>query len=173
MITVLGAIGFIGSHLVSKLREKSIQTFVQTRNEALNTRELGIVFYCIGLTADFRLRPFDTVEAHIGKLTSLLQTCRYESLVYLSSTRVYQSLSDLATEDKTIFVNTQNNNDLYNISKLMGESIALAANSRNKVIRLSNVYGHDLNSKNFLPSIVRAASVTNKISLEPSLVPEK
>ncbi len=51
--------------------------------------DLGHAFYCIGLTADFRSRPFETIEAHCGLLKEVLSGSRFSSFVYLSSTRVY------------------------------------------------------------------------------------
>jgi len=33
----------------------------------------GHVIYCIGLTADFRQKPFETIEAHVSKLAEVAQ----------------------------------------------------------------------------------------------------
>jgi uncharacterized protein YbjT (DUF2867 family) len=68
--TVLGAGGFIGGRLVEHLRGLGHEVDAPPRRPAeayvdgLGGRQLGHVVYCIGLTADFRTRPYETVEAH-------------------------------------------------------------------------------------------------------------
>ncbi|MES2850099.1 MAG: hypothetical protein V4685_13660, partial [Bacteroidota bacterium] len=89
MITVLGASGFIGSSIMKKLKEQNTQYFAPERNEVITNRDLGDVIYCIGLTADFRTKPFETVDAHVCKLKQVLNECTFNSLTYLSSSRVY------------------------------------------------------------------------------------
>ena len=125
---------------------------------AIYDRPLGHVIYAIGLTADFRQRPFDTVQAHVNVLAELLQHGNFESLLYLSSTRVYGRAVS-SREDIPLPVLTQDASDLYNLSKLMGESLCLQdARASIRVVRLSNVVGgKDTNSPNFLPSLVRGA----------------
>jgi len=154
--TVFGASGFIGRHLAATLREDGVQVFAPGRNEEWGDRDLGVVFYCIGLTADFRRRPFDTVTAHVGKLQSVLESSRFERLVYLSSTRVYGSAGS-TRESEALTVAPEDPSDLYNLSKLMGESLVLNAGRPGIVARLSNVIGHDYESENFVPSLVRDA----------------
>src|SRR5262245_16564069 len=102
--TVLGATGFIGSHLAAELRRRGHSPFTPGRSADLSGADLGIVFYCIGLTADFRSRPLETVMAHVCKLREVLQNCCFELLVYLSSTRVYGK-SSVAVEDEPLVVN--------------------------------------------------------------------
>jgi len=76
--TVLGGQGFIGRHLTRYLRGLGYEVWVPDR-EALDDylkmpeTTLGEVFYCIGLTADFRARPFDTVRAHVSLLADVLE----------------------------------------------------------------------------------------------------
>src|SRR5688572_26915815 len=100
MITVLGASGFIGSRLVSHRAATGAGFQAVVRMEALSTRPLVPVIYCIGLTADFRSRPLNTVEAHVCKLLEVLRKCEFESLLYLSSTRLYTP-GDGSTEEET------------------------------------------------------------------------
>ena len=47
------------------------------------------MIYAIGVTADFRTRPFETMEAHVSVLCEILRDARLDSLTYLSSTRLY------------------------------------------------------------------------------------
>lgn len=139
--TVLGGQGYIGRHLVAHLKCRGQSYWAPGRgNPAVFERELGTVFYCAGITADFRARPFETVEAHVGLLSKLLETARFDRLIYLSSTRVYLGAAD-THEDQQLVVRPQDADDLYKLSKLMGESLALHSGRDCKVVRLSNVVG--------------------------------
>ena len=169
--TVLGADGFIGRHLVRRLQADGVAVRACGRaelaNEGLLETELGHVVYCIGLTADFRERPFDTVDAHVGVLAPLLQRARFDSLIYLSSTRVYAH-SAAAHEDSPLTVRPGDPGDLYNLSKLAGESLCVASGRPTRVVRLSNVYGDDLDSENFISEILRQAAREQKVLLRSS-----
>jgi len=65
-VTVLGGSGFIGSHVARHLRRLGVACDTPARDdESIFSRPLGHVIYAIGLTADFRARPLETVEAHV------------------------------------------------------------------------------------------------------------
>jgi nucleoside-diphosphate-sugar epimerase len=168
LVTVLGASGFIGARLSQRLNELGYECFCPTRGEDIANRALGDVIYCIGLTADFRTRPYDTIEAHVSELSRVLQRNNFDSLLYLSSARVYGSGSE-TVENAEVKVRPADPDHLYNISKLMGESLCLAASSRTRVVRLSNVYGGDVSSENFLTSIIKEALNTGRIRFQTSL----
>jgi nucleoside-diphosphate-sugar epimerase len=173
MFTVLGASGFIGSHLVRWLEAQSTPYRAPSRDENLMGEPLGHVIYCIGLTADFRERPFDTVRAHVSRLLDILEQAEFDSLLYLSTTRVYAGLSD-STEDSSLQVNPGQSDDLYNISKIMGESLSLSApRPQVRVVRLSNVYGPDFLSHNFLTSVIKEAVEHKRVRLRTSMASEK
>jgi nucleoside-diphosphate-sugar epimerase len=125
------------------------------------------------LTADFRTRPLETVEAHVCKLFDILSAARFDSLLYLSSTRLYGTQSGLAKEDSDFSVNPGNPNDLYNISKLMGEALLNSSDRCVRIARLSNVFGGDINSENFLSDIIKRAVQTGHVKLETSFESEK
>jgi nucleoside-diphosphate-sugar epimerase len=167
MITVLGASGFIGSHLTKRLAALGGEYQAIGRDDGLPAGPLGHVVYCIGLTADFRSRPFDTVEAHVCKLMEVLRDGGFESLLYLSSTRLYTG-ADSTSEETAIRISPLDASDLYNASKVMGESLVLNCGRRTRVVRISNVYGDDFNSGNFLSSIVRDAIINRKVVLQTS-----
>jgi nucleoside-diphosphate-sugar epimerase len=164
MITILGASGFIGSHLARKLAAGGAEYRAIGRNDRLRDENLGNVIYCIGATADFRRRPFYTVEAHVCALMEFIKRYQFESLLYLSSTRVYAD-DESSNEEKPLRVSPHIASDLFNISKAMGESIVLTSAHRACVARVSNVYGPDFDSDNFLPSIVRQALSGEKLVL--------
>jgi nucleoside-diphosphate-sugar epimerase len=172
-ITVLGASGFIGSTVVKRLRGTGVECFAPGRDEKLPGNKLGDVIYCVGLTADFRTLPYETVQAHVCHLLHVLRDCDFRSLVYLSSTRVYEEHAALAREEDVVQVSSSDRDDLYNISKVMGESLSLACGKRIHVVRLSNVYGNDFASHNFLSTIIRDAILTKKVILQSSLDSEK
>ena len=172
--TVLGAQGFVGQALSQWLRVRGHE--VHTPARQLSPAELsaslcGHVVYCIGLTADFRGRPWDTVDAHVGVLRQLLAEGNFASLTYLSSTRVYLGC-DVGREDAALTVRPEDPDQLYNLSKLMGESLCHAASRPEKpvrVVRLSNAIGGDVASDNFISVLLREALATGGIHLRTSL----
>ena len=173
MITVLGASGFIGHRLNERLGELNLERYAPARHEDLSGKQLGDVIYCIGLTADFRSRPFDTVEAHVCKLLEVLRNYEFDSLLYLSSTRLYGAGENSTAEENALRVAPLNPSDLYNISKAMGESIVLNCGRRTRVARISNVYGGDFTSDNFLSAIMREAITGGKIVMQTSAASAK
>lgn len=155
--TVFGASGFIGSALARRLADDGATVLTPPRGE-LPSGPLGHVIYAIGLTGDFRDRPFETVQAHVCVLNKMLEDLEFESFLYLSSTRLY-GCGETAREDQHFSVSPSNPSDLYNLSKLMGESLCLnSSKPKVRVARLSNVLGDDPLSPNFVPSIVRDAA---------------
>ncbi len=172
-ITVLGASGFIGSHLSKKLMETGSDVFTPDREAELSGKNLGHVIYCIGLTSDFRSRPLDTVTAHVSRLVELMRDSDFDSLVYLSSTRLHNNKSSVAREEDPIEVASLDPDHLYNISKLMGESLTLSAGKKACIARISHVYGGDFASQNFLSAVIKQAISEKKVTLFTSPESEK
>jgi nucleoside-diphosphate-sugar epimerase len=170
MITILGASGFIGSHIVKSLRASNIEHYAPQRNEVITQKQLGNIIYCIGLTADFREKPFETVEAHVSYLSEVLQSCNFDSLTYLSSARVYINCTDKEVDESTIIpVNLADSNELYNLTKLTGERLCMSSGKKTKIVRLSNVYGSNMNGENFFQQIVSSITSSKMLSLTTSL----
>ena len=172
--TVLGGNGFVGQALCRWLLERGHEVHTPARHLSLTELSAslrGHVVYCIGLTADFRSRPWDTVDAHVGALRHLLAEGNFASLTYLSSTRVYLG-ADAGHEDAALIVHPDAPDQLFNLSKLMGESLCHAAHRLGKpvrVVRLSNVVGRDLTSDNFLYALLREALADGTIHLKSSI----
>lgn len=160
--TVLGGRGFIGQGLVRHLESEGCEVWVPERDDSsIFEKPLGHVFYCIGLTADFRSRPFDTVRAHVSVLSEILEKSAFDSLLYLSSTRVYARSASTA-EDEALSVLSADPSDLYNISKLMGESLCLSSGRAGiRIARLSNVVGPAMGSDNLVGHLILEARAGN------------
>lgn len=168
MITVLGASGFIGSHLVRYFQENKIEHQAPARHERLAGRDLGHIIYCIGLTGDFRDRPFDAVEAHVSKLVETVRTATFESILYLSSIRLYGGSSGVARETDDLRFNPADFEDIYTLSKATGEAVVLALGPKGRVARISNVYGVE-QRESFLGTIIQEAIREGTITLRSSL----
>ncbi len=168
MITILGAEGFIGGHLAAELERRGSPYRAPGRDEDLEGSSLGDVVYSVGVTDDFRRRPLDTVAAHVAYLESLLRRCDVDSLVYLSSTRAYGN-ADAASEDDALRLDPADLSHLYDLSKALGESLALASVERALILRLANVYGLDRGSRTFLSSLLQDALGSGKVILRTSL----
>lgn len=173
--TVLGASGVIGSRLAQHLRTCGHSVFAPARgDESIFSSELGHVIYSIGITADFRSKPFETMAAHVGFLSDVLQYGNFISFTYLSSTRVYAK-ANLSVEESIIPISPLDPSDLYNISKIAGEALCLSQPRPSiRIARISNVVGgmDEADSKNFIPSIRREA-LAGKIIFNTALTSEK
>jgi nucleoside-diphosphate-sugar epimerase len=143
--TILGAHGFIGAALVAWLESEDhiVHAITRASLPALLAarRSCGHVIDCIGATNDFRSRPHDFAEAHVGIVSRGLSELLFDSFLLLSSTQVYSRAT--ATRESTVLpVSLEDSTDIYNATKLAGEALCLANAERDiRVARLSNVYG--------------------------------
>ncbi len=170
MITVLGASGFIGSHLTDYLQQNHDDFFTPEKgDETIFSKHLGDVVYAVGITSDFRERPLACADAHVCLLHHLIQEGNFDSLTYLSSTRVYGAGKN-TTENSALTVNPNRLDDIYNISKLMGESIVIHSGRPNmKVVRLSNVLGEKQNTDTFLGQLLDEGFKTGIVTFQTAL----
>lgn len=158
VFTVVGSRGFIGRKLVGALETAGHRVQALDRVPASSDRSLGHVVFAAGVTADFRRRPLDTMEAHVGALIDLLRGADFESLLYLSSTRVYEGLAE-GRENAGLLIDPADPLQLYNASKLAGEALCLALpNPAVRVVRLSNVVGAADRSETFLSALLQEAA---------------
>jgi len=152
--TVFGSTGFIGSHLAKYIKNSGFECFTPSRTDFKFSKHLGHVFYCIGLTSNFGSHPFETVQSHVCHLSHILQNAQFDSFLYLSSIIVYKN-SKTANENDYLTFNPLNNNELYSISKLMGESLCLStAHSEVRIARLSSVIGFNTRLRSLIDSLI-------------------
>ncbi|MEK9569491.1 MAG: SDR family oxidoreductase [Paracoccaceae bacterium] len=167
--TVIGVNGFIGKAIFTKLKDLGFAVFGYDRADCdtfdVVSQPIGHVIYAAGVTADFRSRPHDTMEAHVSSATSLLRNTRFESFLYLSSTRLYRNASS-TTERAKFLMDPNCPESIYDLSKLAGESLAIAdRRSSVRVARLSNVYGNADASDVFIASVLRDACRKGEVVL--------
>ena len=172
--TIIGSKGFIGKEFTSYLKEKGNECFTpEIREIDLNGMDLGHVIYSAGVP-NFMERPYDAVDAHVCKLKKILQNSNFESLTYFSGGRVYNKMKTTVNEEEDLLFNPRDKDDLYGISKIMGESLCIASeNPHVHIVRLTNVTGNAFTSPLFLPSIIRDAISKNKIKVFTSLSSKK
>ena len=172
--TIFGSTGFIGSNLAAEARAAGHDVCCPGRDDVVIDGDPGHVIYCIGVTADFRRRPYQTIDAHVMHLQKILQQSEFETFTYLSSTRVYQHcVGPVVTEEAGLNVRSQDSGDLYNISKLLGESLLQLHGDGVRIARLSNVVGNDITSDNFLFSVMRDACGPEKCTFSSRRIPQK
>lgn len=158
--TIIGGHGFVGSALARHLSVAGWDCRLPGRDTAwpLKDQPLGHVFYCAGLTGDYLQRAADTVEAHVSLLVRVLQSSSWDSLVYLSSTRLYDGLSaGVRAEESTLLpVAPQVPRHLFDLTKLTGESLChVLGQGRARVARLASVYDSPDDAQGFLPALLR------------------
>ncbi len=166
LFTVFGANGWLGGALVAALTAVGHRVQAVTRHQPPPaTGTLGHVLWAIGMTANFHGRPLATTEAHVCLPAATLAEGRWESFLYLSSTRLYAEATDTA-ETVPIAASPTRPSDLFTLSKLAGEALCLGVDHPAvRVVRLSNVFGPRTDRGTFLASIVDDAVRTGHVTL--------
>jgi nucleoside-diphosphate-sugar epimerase len=171
LATVIGAKGFVGARLADRLRADGWDLHLPLKGDTdLTHRELGVVFYCAGLTADYDARPFDTVEAHVSAFSRLVEAGRFERIVYLSSTRLYDGLPAAEVDEaQPLTFEVGDPRRIYDLSKALGENLALVrAGGRGRVARLANVFDWADGAPGFLSQWLQRARIDKAIALDSS-----
>jgi len=169
----MGGRGSIGSRLVTALRAAGHECLAPDRGDADTfRRDLGHVVYAIGVTADFRTRPYDAMRAHVSVLADVLEHSRFASLLYLSSARIYR-LAGRSAEDSPLAVDPADPESLYDASKIAGESLCLNhPNSAVRVARLSNVLSAS-EGPTFLSQLLQEARSKGEVLFRSALDSER
>jgi UDP-glucose 4-epimerase len=169
--TVIGAGGFVGRRLVSALTAQGETPWAPAKGDPdLLTRDLGVVYYCAGLTADYDARPFDTVEAHASLVSDIVQAGRFERLIYTSSTRLYDGLALSEVSEATpLSFDPTDPRRTYDLSKALGENLVMTrAGGRGAVARLANVFDWTHGAPGFLSEWLIRARTERTLSLDSS-----
>lgn len=164
--TILGGHGFIGQHLAAACQSSGRPVYCPERSELskLDGKNLGHVFYCLG-TDNWDKEPFGAVDAHVHYLRLILERSQFDSLTYLSSTRLYFG-AEAAREDARLVIDYQDAGRLYNATKIAGETLCLATKrAAVRVVRLSNVVGFAPRGIALIPGLIRAALSTGEMNL--------
>jgi nucleoside-diphosphate-sugar epimerase len=164
--SILGASGFVGGALASHLADAGHQVFRPERSElgTLSRLQLGHVIYGLGVE-DALNNPYDAYEAHVWHLANILRSCRFSSVTYLSSTRLYLG-SAFANEDADLQVSPTDVHAIYNVTKIAGEQLCFATkNPAVRVVRLSNIVGFAPNGTSLIPSLIKNAINERKMRL--------
>jgi nucleoside-diphosphate-sugar epimerase len=153
--TVFGSSGFIGRSVSEYLLKQGYEVITPKRDEIPpDNFNLGHVIFAIGANAGIPGNKIqDTIEANITALVDRISNSTFTSWLYLSSTRIY-GFSDIPSSEQDIIHMTPGSENIYGISKLLGESICLSLTNPNiRIARLSNVYGRNQSKYTFLGSI--------------------
>jgi nucleoside-diphosphate-sugar epimerase len=171
LATIVGATGFVGRRLEAALLARDWDVHTPAKGDySLLGREMGVVFYCAGYTADYDRRPFDTVEAHASLVSEMIRAGKFEQLIYLSSTRLYDGQAvEVAGEAAPLVLDPANPRSVYDLSKALGENLTLTrTEGRGAVARLANVFDWELESPGFLSEWLIRARMERDLHLDSS-----
>lgn len=173
-VVITGASGFLGKHLVSKLRQ----------NQEANIEIVGVSRQKIdGLlqVSDYKDTPRGDVLIHLAEensrsgaqnggddalknaseLIESLTKKQFSKIIYASSAVVYgdSSTNKHSITDELISA------DIYTKLKVAGEQ-AILTNSNSFVLRISNLYGDGMSPNNVTNTIIQQAKIDNNIEVE-------
>lgn len=171
--TIVGN-GFIGSHLYREVLKTGYDCDLISRgNWPPKGTNLEHVVFTSGMNSGFRKNALATAEAHVSYLVDFLGSYKFTSFLYLSSTRLYLK-SDSTNELSDVCINSNDPDDIFAATKLTAEMVLLSFTNPNITIaRLSNVYGVNDKSENFLTSLITQANRERKITIKNAKNSEK
>lgn len=169
--TVFGSTGFIGRALCTYLESLGYDVAKPGREDIENLQgDLGVVFYCIGLTGNFRDYPRETVDANVNQLSRILLASKFSSFVYLSSTRIYGTESAHGSIDESAPITLSPVADkTYDLSKLLGEALCQTISGPDVYIaRLANVFGPGMSTNTFLGAVLNSVASNGEVEIGES-----
>ena len=164
MYTIFGSTGFIGSEIIKNLKQKKIKVYKPKKNILKFSKNLGHVIYCVG-SDDWKDKPKKGYFSNLGHLQQIVHNNNFKSFIFLSTTRLYLNSNKTVSEKNNILVKPDNINYYYNILKAASESLLLSLNKNIIILRLSNVFGNNINSPLLLPTLIRNAIQKSKINI--------
>lgn len=164
MITIVGGTGFVGTHLTAELKRNNIEFILLAREPNIpKGQNLGQLVYCAGF-GGCEQAPFNVLHANTALLSDLLEHCKVERVIYLSSTRLY--LGNMSSSESCdLKVLSSDTRKLFNLTKMVAEELIIKSKVPHVILRPSNIYGDALESPLFLPSIVRDSLVKGEVKM--------
>jgi nucleoside-diphosphate-sugar epimerase len=164
--TILGASGFLGGQLASRLSAKGHEVLRPSRGElkSLRGHDLGHVFYCLG-TDNTKADSYGAFKSHVGHLAEILRFCSFSSVTYLSSTRIYLG-ARYSCEDSDLPILRDDENAIFNVMKVAAEQLCLAEKDPTvRAVRLSTVIGFAPKGISLIPALIKDALSEGKMRL--------
>ncbi|MDA0238014.1 MAG: NAD(P)-dependent oxidoreductase [Proteobacteria bacterium] len=177
-VVITGASGFIGKHLISKLREsqeanleivgvsrRKIDGLLQVSDYKNTPRGDVLIHLAEENSRSGALNSGDDGIKNASETIESLTKKQFSKIVYASSAVVYgdSSTNKHSITDELIPA------DMYAKLKVAGEQTILASN-KSFVLRISNLYGDGMSLNNVTNTIIQQAKIDNKIEVE-SLIP--
>lgn len=163
-VVVIGANGFLGSHILQLCLNKDWQVLASYNNNQDNIPSqvnkihiteikklkdnFDIIFIASG---NFTQNHYELINSNVILTNQLTKLFKSAKLVFVSSISVYGTHQDIINENSSF-----NNPNIYGLSKLAGEFIALG-HTNYSIIRFTNLYGIGMITKSFIPTIIRDA----------------
>ena len=168
---IIGANGFLGTALISKVQKSGYEAIAVYRNSYSNIpADVEKITNEDFLAMD---RKYDYIILSLGNYASshkdliginsiiqeILDNNESSKVIFISSTNVY------GIHDDKIGINSSfNAPSLYPMSKLAGEFM-VSAHDRFAILRFTYLYGEGLNNKSFLPNMIEKSETTHEITL--------
>lgn len=176
-ILVVGANSFIGSHLISKIRDKAIVVGIYNTNvdkiptkiktysidEIRKLKDDFEIVYLLSAYITKEVNNFDErkkmFNVNVELVDKICNKFKHSKVVYSSSVSVYKEKGSEIFE----FDNEGGLNE-YGVSKMWGEKI-IKQLSNYSIIRFSSVYGIGMNQSSIIPVYIDQALKNNIINV--------
>jgi nucleoside-diphosphate-sugar epimerase len=171
-ILVVGANGFLGSALCRECLAKgySVEGVIHTAHDKVSSgvklltladlpRESGKYSTIYIVAGNFRSGYQDLTDANVIVPYKITEMYKEAKIIFISSTAVYGMHNDEINTTSSF-----NNPDTYGLSKLAGEYV-VRAHKNSCVIRFSNLYGKDMDTKLLIPTMITAALYRKPVTI--------
>lgn len=166
LYTIFGT-GFLGKNIINHLKNRNYKIFIPKKGKTNFKKNLGNIICCIG-NDDTINSPKASYEANLNIVSKIIFNNTFKTFTLISSTRVYLgSKQKKVNEETLISINSTNKNFLFNTLKASAENLCLSMPNKNiKVVRMSNLFGHNFNKQTYLlPTLIRDSLSKKKINI--------